>query len=140
MAAANRRQPRVLPALPSRRSLVERVPLSELPSEAARHRSLLPLRRSDDLGIRPLLRRLSFPGLVGPVAVNDRLLTASELAERLSVPEGWVREQTRANAIPHLRLGRYRRYEWPAVATWLEGQRSGRWRKHRPSVPPRSVA
>jgi excisionase family DNA binding protein len=72
--------------------------------------------------------------------VSDRLLTAREVAERLSVPETWVREQTRANAIPCLRLGRYVRFEWEAVAVWLEGQRAGQWRKHRPSVPPRSVA
>jgi len=72
--------------------------------------------------------------------VTDRLLTADELAERLTVPVSWVREQTRAGAIPHVNLGRYRRYDWPAVVAWLEGQRAGQWRKHRPSVEPRAVA
>src|SRR5215207_10032882 len=43
----------------------------------------------------------------GLVLMNDRLLTASDVAERLSVPETWVREQARAATIPHLRLGRY---------------------------------
>jgi excisionase family DNA binding protein len=66
--------------------------------------------------------------------VTDRLLTAAEVADRLGVPESWVREQTRANKIPHVTLGRYRRYEWEAVAAWLEGQRAGQWRKHKPQV------
>lgn len=64
--------------------------------------------------------------------MSERLLTALEVAERLSVPESWVREQTRAGSIPCVRLGRYRRYEWEAVVAWLEGQRAGQWRKHRP--------
>jgi len=66
--------------------------------------------------------------------MTERLLSASEVAERLSVPESWVRAETRAGRIPHVALGRYRRYEWPAVVDWLEGQRGGQWRKHRPSV------
>lgn len=64
--------------------------------------------------------------------MTDRLLTASEVAERLNVPESWVRAETRAGRIPHIPLGRYRRYDWPAVVAWLEDQRDGRWRKHRP--------
>ena len=67
--------------------------------------------------------------------MSDRLLTASEVAERLSVPESWVRAETRAGRIPHLALGRYKRYEWEAVADWLEDQRKGRWRKHQPRTP-----
>jgi excisionase family DNA binding protein len=66
--------------------------------------------------------------------VSERLLTAAELAERLNVPESWVREQTRTGTIPHLALGRYRRYEWEAVVAWLETQRAGHWRKHRPEL------
>jgi excisionase family DNA binding protein len=66
---------------------------------------------------------------------NDRLLTAAEVAERLSVPESWVRRETRAGRLPCLALGRYRRYEWPAVVEWLAEQRAGQWRKHEPKVP-----
>ena len=73
-------------------------------------------------------------------SVSDRLLTASEVAERLSVPETWVRAETRAGRLPHLELGRYRRYDWEAVVVWLEAQRSGQWRKYRPSVPSDRVA
>jgi excisionase family DNA binding protein len=67
--------------------------------------------------------------------VNDRLLTACEIAERLSVPETWVRAETRADRMPHVRLGRYRRYDWPAVVAWLETQQAGQWRKHKPQGP-----
>jgi excisionase family DNA binding protein len=66
--------------------------------------------------------------------MNDALLTAEQVAERLSVPTSWVRQETRAGRMPSLELGRYRRYEWEAVATWLECQRAGQWRKHRPTV------
>lgn len=65
--------------------------------------------------------------------MSDCLLTAAEVAERLGVPASWVREQTRAGTIPHLELGRYRRYQWEAVAAWLEGQRAGQWRKRKPT-------
>jgi excisionase family DNA binding protein len=65
----------------------------------------------------------------------DRLLTASEVADRLAVPERWVREHTRGGLIPHVRLGRYVRYEWADVVAWLEEQKAGgaAWRKHRPA-------
>jgi len=59
--------------------------------------------------------------------VTDRLLTAPELAESLNVPVSWVREQTRSGAIPHVSLGRYRRYRESDVAAWLEAcSRPGR--------------
>jgi excisionase family DNA binding protein len=67
--------------------------------------------------------------------VTDRLLTAAEVGELLSVPESWVRRETRAGRLPHLELGRYRRYERAAVLEWLETQRAGQWRKHEPKVP-----
>ncbi len=71
--------------------------------------------------------------------MSDRLLTAGEVAERLSVPESWVRAESRADRLPHVQLGRYRRYDWPTVVDWLEGQRAGTWRKHRPSIRPGEV-
>jgi excisionase family DNA binding protein len=64
----------------------------------------------------------------------DRLLTAGELAELLGVPTRWIRENTRSGAIPHIALGRYRRYAWTDVAEWLEQQKRGgaatTFRKH----------
>ena len=57
--------------------------------------------------------------------MSERLLTAAELAELLAVPESWVREATRAGRLPHLALGRYRRYSRPAIEAWLEKQQAG---------------
>jgi excisionase family DNA binding protein len=51
---------------------------------------------------------------------HEQLLTAEQVAERLAVPVSWVRSSTRTGAIPHLTLGRYRRYHWPDVEAWLE--------------------
>jgi hypothetical protein len=54
------------------------------------------------------------------------LLTAEELANRLRVPPSWIREQTRSrnlqgDPLPHLRLGRYIRFQWASVElqAWL---------------------
>ena len=49
----------------------------------------------------------------------DRLLTADELAERLGMKTEWVWAQARAGRIPHVRLGRYRRFRESAVEAWL---------------------
>ena len=59
--------------------------------------------------------------------MTDRLLEAREIAELLHVPERWVREHTRSGLLPHVRLGRYRRYRRDAVLAWVNAQdRSGR--------------
>ena len=49
----------------------------------------------------------------------DRLLTAEEIAERLGVKTQWVWAQARAGHIPHVRLGRYRRFRESAIEEWL---------------------
>jgi len=59
---------------------------------------------------------------------RERLLSAAEVAELLAVPVTWVRERTRAGHLPHVRLGRYVRYERNEVLTWLSEQTSGRAR------------
>ncbi len=41
----------------------------------------------------------------------ENLLTAGELAERLNLPESWVRTEERAGRIPSVRLGRYVRFK-----------------------------
>jgi excisionase family DNA binding protein len=69
-------------------------------------------------GTDPIKLRLPFN-----VHINsDDILTPEEVAARLKVPESWVYEKTRArcrNPIPCLRLGRYVRFDWNAVITWL---------------------
>ena len=57
--------------------------------------------------------------------MSERLLTAREVAELLNVPESWVREATRNSRLPHLKLGRYRRYQHSAIEAWLADQQAG---------------
>lgn len=64
-------------------------------------------------------------GLKTPLHDETRLLTATELAVRLGVQPSWVNKAARANGIPHVRVGRYRRFRWPDIEAWLEGQRRG---------------
>ncbi len=57
--------------------------------------------------------------------MSERLLTAKEVAELLALPESWVREATREGRLPHLSLGRYRRYSQRAIEAWLAEQQAG---------------
>jgi excisionase family DNA binding protein len=54
-----------------------------------------------------------------------QLLTADEVASRLGVQPSWVSKAARANRIPHVRVGRYRRFRWTDIEAWLENQRRG---------------
>lgn len=63
----------------------------------------------------------------------NKLLTANEVAERLGVTPGWVWAQARAGLIPHVQLGRYRRFREEALDEWLrelEGQSAGTQSPH----------
>jgi excisionase family DNA binding protein len=67
--------------------------------------------------------------------VSEQLVDATAIAELLSVPVGWIREQTRAGNLPHVKLGRYRRYDRDEVLAWVESLKSGggtSYRRHRP--------
>jgi excisionase family DNA binding protein len=55
----------------------------------------------------------------------DRLLHASEAAAFLDVPVSWVRQETRAERIPHIKLGRYRRYQKEALVAWIAQRQGG---------------
>lgn len=48
-----------------------------------------------------------------------RLLNVDEVAERLGVTKDWVWAQARAGRIPHVQLGRYRRFREEALEEWL---------------------
>jgi excisionase family DNA binding protein len=49
----------------------------------------------------------------------SRLLTADEVAARLGVPKSWVWARARANQIPCVPLGRYRRFREDALERWI---------------------
>ena len=72
--------------------------------------------------------------------MSDRLVDAQAVADRLGVPVSWVRESTRSGAIPHVRLGRYCRYDLDDVDAWLsECKQPGRsvvFRSVSPTVRP----
>jgi hypothetical protein len=58
------------------------------------------------------------------------VIDSKELAQRWSVPVSWVRDQVRKRAddpIPHVRLGRYVRFEWdsPQLRDWWARHRKG---------------
>ncbi|MGA2989875.1 MAG: helix-turn-helix domain-containing protein [Candidatus Korobacteraceae bacterium] len=58
--------------------------------------------------------------------INGQLLTVSEIAEALKVPVSWVYERTRrrgAERMPHIKLGKYLRFEPASIRTWLESMR-----------------
>ncbi len=72
---------------------------------------------------------------------NGRLLAAGEVAALLGVPKSWVYAETRAGRIPHIALGRYRRYRRDAIEVWLANRERGpiprdvNHREGRDSVP-----
>ena len=55
----------------------------------------------------------------------DRLLTAEEIAERLGMKTQWVWAQARAGLIPHVRLGRYVRFDGEQLLAWARNRTRG---------------
>jgi excisionase family DNA binding protein len=53
------------------------------------------------------------------------LLTVEELHQALKVPKSWIYERTRrkTNSIPHLKVGRYPRFDLTEVKAWLKDQK-----------------
>jgi hypothetical protein len=62
---------------------------------------------------------------VNTVSGRRGLLDAQGAAELLNVPVSWVRAETRADRIPYVPLGRYRRYEADVLEAWWRGRRRG---------------
>lgn len=71
--------------------------------------------------MRGLLRvaAMSDPVVTGP------LLDADGAAELLNVPASWVLAQARKDAIPHVRLGRYVRFDADDLRAWAKERRKG---------------
>jgi excisionase family DNA binding protein len=55
----------------------------------------------------------------------DALIDAQAAAELLDVPKTWVLAQARAERIPHVRLGRYVRFEPKQLRRWWARRRRG---------------
>jgi excisionase family DNA binding protein len=62
---------------------------------------------------------------VSAPSVNGHLVDASAAADLLGVPRTWVLAEARANRIPHVRLGRYVRFEPGELQTWWRARRRG---------------
>lgn len=62
------------------------------------------------------------------------LLDAKGASELLNVPASWVAAEARAGRIPHVRLGRYVRFEADALRDWWQDRRRGPWRNSRPTA------
>lgn len=60
-----------------------------------------------------------------PTDRPTELLDAEGAAQLLGVPASWVLSQARANRIPHIRLGRYVRFERDQIAAWWQTRRQG---------------
>ena len=59
---------------------------------------------------------------------NSDLMTVAEIAGLLHVPVSWVYERTRRRGrdrIPHVKLGKYLRFEIEEVRSWFQGMRRG---------------
>jgi excisionase family DNA binding protein len=53
------------------------------------------------------------------------LLDAEGAAELLGVPKTWVLAQARADRIPHIRLGRYVRFDADELLAWAKARQRG---------------
>jgi excisionase family DNA binding protein len=62
------------------------------------------------------------------VSVIPNLIDADAAAAQLSVPASWVLAEARADRIPHVRLGRYVRFEAAALDAWWRQRARGPWR------------
>src|SRR4051794_1397212 len=53
------------------------------------------------------------------------LLDAKQAAALLGVPPSWLLAQARADRVPHVRLGRYVRFDADALGRWADGRMRG---------------
>lgn len=70
-------------------------------------------RESQDCGVRPGAGRA------------EPLLDATQVAELLGVPKSWVYAEARAGRIPHVPIGRYRRFKPRVIEEWVEARERG---------------
>ena len=56
------------------------------------------------------------------------LLDADQAGHMLNVPASWVRAEARAGRVPHVRLGRYVRFDPAELTAWWRARAAGPWR------------
>ena len=67
------------------------------------------------------------------------LLNIDEAAALLSVPKSWLYERTRTNSVPHMKLGKYLRFDRQEFLAWArQFRRDGRGRPGRLATALRS--
>lgn len=83
----------------------------------------------DKVGLEiAMAQMLNIENGVRPYTVTE-IIDVRELARRWQVPASWVREYTRPertdDPIPHVRLGKYVRFEWgsPRLEEWFARRR-----------------
>jgi excisionase family DNA binding protein len=54
--------------------------------------------------------------------MNQILIGVEEMAKKLDVPVSWLYARTRTNEIPHLKVGKYVRFDESEVWEWLKQQ------------------
>ena len=54
--------------------------------------------------------------------MNQILIGVEEMAKKLDVPISWLYARTRTNEIPHLKVGKYVRFDESEVWEWLKKQ------------------
>lgn len=53
--------------------------------------------------------------------------TVKEAAEFLRVPDSWVYDRTRRSAIPHLKIGKYVRFDLDEIDRWARAGCPANW-------------
>ena len=53
---------------------------------------------------------------------KEEFITVGELAKRLNVPVSWIYQRTRLGpeAIPHVKMGKYVRFDWEEVVEFFK--------------------
>ncbi len=54
--------------------------------------------------------------------ITPALINAKQAGQLLAVPHTWILAQARAEAIPHIRLGRYVRFDAEELEAWLRSR------------------
>ncbi len=64
-------------------------------------------------------------------------LTIDEAAALIRVPKSWLYERTRTNTVPHIKLGKYLRFDQEELLAWTrQFRRDGRGRGMRAERSP----